>query len=50
MMQELALRMPWCYGLNEKERHVFLALIEKMLAAEAPDGGENLTKAAAAMS
>ncbi len=34
MMQELALRMPWCYALDEKERHVFLALIEKMLAAE----------------
>jgi DNA-binding MarR family transcriptional regulator len=33
MMQELALRMPWCYALDEKERHVFLALIEKMLAA-----------------
>lgn len=39
MMQELALRMPWCYALDEKERHVFLALIEKMLAAgpEPPD-------------
>jgi MarR family transcriptional regulator, organic hydroperoxide resistance regulator len=33
MMQELARRMPWCYALDEKERHVFLALIEKMLAA-----------------
>src|SRR5438445_465841 len=33
MMQELALRMPWCYALDEQERHVFLALIEKMLAA-----------------
>jgi MarR family transcriptional regulator, organic hydroperoxide resistance regulator len=55
MMQELALRMPWCYGLDEKERHVFLALIQKMLAAdpphvETPSGGENLTIAAAAMS
>ena len=34
MMQELARRMPWCYALDEKERHVFLALIEKMLTAE----------------
>jgi MarR family transcriptional regulator, organic hydroperoxide resistance regulator len=33
MFQELALRMPWCYALDEKERHVFLALIQKMLAA-----------------
>jgi DNA-binding MarR family transcriptional regulator len=34
MMQELALRMPWCYALDEKERHIFLALIQKMLAAQ----------------
>src|SRR3984885_4411130 len=33
MMAQLAVRMPWCYALDEKERHVFLALIEKMLAA-----------------
>jgi DNA-binding MarR family transcriptional regulator len=51
MMQELALRMPWCYALDEKERHIFLALIEKMLAAGAepaqqPDGGEPATMAA----
>ena len=32
-MQELALQMPWCYALDEKERHIFLALIQKMLAA-----------------
>jgi DNA-binding MarR family transcriptional regulator len=55
MMQELALRMPWCYALDEKERHVFLALIEKMLAAgtehaDRPDGGEAVTTASAAMS
>jgi len=55
MMQELAVRMPWCYALDEKERHVFLALIEKMLAAgpepaDGPDGGEAVTTAAAAMS
>ena len=55
MMQELAVRMPWCYALDEKERHVFLALIEKMLAAgpehaDRPDGGEAVTTAAAAMS
>jgi MarR family transcriptional regulator, organic hydroperoxide resistance regulator len=34
MMQELALRMPWCYALDEKERHILLALIQKMLAAQ----------------
>jgi DNA-binding MarR family transcriptional regulator len=55
MMRELALRMPWCYALNEKERHIFLALIQKMLAAgtdqtERPDGGEPVTMAAATAS
>jgi DNA-binding MarR family transcriptional regulator len=60
MMQELALRMPWCYALNEKERHIFLALIQKMLAgqtgqaqtgqAETPVGGEPVTTAAATTS
>jgi DNA-binding MarR family transcriptional regulator len=56
MMQELAQRMPWCYALDEKERHVFLALIQKMLAAEPPqhaewaDGGEPVTTAAAELS
>jgi DNA-binding MarR family transcriptional regulator len=55
MMRELALRMPWCYALNEKERHIFLALIQKMLAAgtdqtEKPDGGEPVTMAAATAS
>jgi DNA-binding MarR family transcriptional regulator len=55
MMQELALRMPWCYALDEKERHIFLALIQKMLAAgtepaQKPDGGEPVTMAAAAAS
>ncbi len=55
MMQELALRMPWCYALDEKERHIFLALIQKMLAAgtepaQQPDGGEPATIAAATAS
>jgi DNA-binding MarR family transcriptional regulator len=55
MMRELALRMPWCYALDEKERHIFLALIQKMLAAgtepaKKPDGGEPVTVAAAAAS
>ena len=55
MFQELALRMPWCYGLDEKERHVFLALIQKMLAAATehavrPEGGGAVTAAAAAAS
>ncbi len=55
MMRELALRMPWCYALDEKERHVFLALIQKMLAAgtepaQPPDGGEPVTIAAATSS
>jgi DNA-binding MarR family transcriptional regulator len=52
MMRELAQRMPWCYALDEKERHIFLALIQKMLAAETepapaqPDGGETVSIAA----
>ena len=52
MMQELALRMPWCYALNEEERHVLLALIQKMLVAgmDHADGGEPLTTAAVATS
>jgi DNA-binding MarR family transcriptional regulator len=55
MMRELAMRMPWCYALDEKERHVFLALIQKMLAAKTgpahePDGGEPVTIAAATSS
>jgi MarR family transcriptional regulator, organic hydroperoxide resistance regulator len=52
MMQELALRMPWCYALDEKERHILLALIQKMLAA-GPDhaaGGEPVGAATAATS
>ena len=49
MMQELALRMPWCYALDEKERHILLALIQKMLAAEMEHaGGEPVTTTAAA--
>jgi MarR family transcriptional regulator, organic hydroperoxide resistance regulator len=50
VMQELALRMPWSYALDEKERHVLLALIQKMLAAPSPGGGEPVTTAAAATS
>jgi hypothetical protein len=52
MMQELALRMPWCYALDEKERHILLALIQKMLAAgpDHADGGEPVGAAAAATS
>jgi len=55
MMRELAMRMPWCYALDEKERHVFLALIQKMLAAgiepaQQPDGGEPVTISAATAS
>ncbi|HEY4464747.1 MAG TPA: MarR family transcriptional regulator [Streptosporangiaceae bacterium] len=55
MMQELALRMPWCYALDEKERHVFLGLVQKMLHAEAEatqraDGGDTVTTATVATS
>jgi DNA-binding MarR family transcriptional regulator len=51
MMRELALRMPWSYALDAKERHIFLALIQKMLAAgtdqtQQPDGGEPVSIAA----
>jgi DNA-binding MarR family transcriptional regulator len=55
MMRELALRMPWCYALDEKERHIFLALIQKMLAAgtdqtQKPAGDEPVSMAAATAS
>jgi DNA-binding MarR family transcriptional regulator len=55
MMQELAVQMPWCYALDEKERHIFLALIQKMLAAATehaarPEGGGPVTTTAAAAS
>lgn len=35
---ELAARMPWAYGLNDDERSQLLALIRKMLSADAPAG------------
>ena len=35
---ELAARMPWSRGLNDDERTQLLALIRKMLSAEALDG------------
>jgi DNA-binding MarR family transcriptional regulator len=55
MMWELAQRMPWCYALDEKERHVFLGLVQKMLQAETQraqpaDGGEPVTTDTAATS
>lgn len=35
---ELTARMPWCRGLNDDERAQLLALIRKMLSADAPAG------------
>lgn len=39
LMRELATRMPWCYGLDDTERHCFLTLLNKMLASQ-PGHGE----------
>ncbi len=39
LMRELATRMPWCYGLDDTERHCFLKLLNKMLASQ-PGRGE----------
>jgi MarR family transcriptional regulator, organic hydroperoxide resistance regulator len=54
MMKELADRMPWGYALDEKERHVFLGLIQKMLAEGTEktetDGGGPVTSAGATTS
>lgn len=36
---ELTARMPWNRGLNDDERAQLLALIRKMLSADAPAGG-----------
>jgi DNA-binding MarR family transcriptional regulator len=33
LMDELADRMPWCYGLDEAERQCFLTLLRKTVAA-----------------
>jgi MarR family transcriptional regulator, organic hydroperoxide resistance regulator len=35
---ELTARMPWCRGLDDDERAQLLALIRKMLSADAPAG------------
>ena len=37
LMTELAVRMPWCHGLDDTERGCFLALLRKMVAGT---GGE----------
>lgn len=57
LMKELALRMPWCYALDEHERQAFLAVLKKMqaagaapAAAESAGGGEPVTKTGAATS
>lgn len=45
---ELAARMPWSRGLNDDERVQLLALIRKMLSAEALDGDAEVGGDAAA--
>jgi MarR family transcriptional regulator, organic hydroperoxide resistance regulator len=40
---ELSARMPWNTGLNDDERAQLLALIRKMLRAEAPTGDEEVS-------
>ena len=33
LMRELATKMPWCYALDDSERHCFLRLLKKTLGA-----------------
>jgi MarR family transcriptional regulator, organic hydroperoxide resistance regulator len=40
---ELSARMPWNTGLNDDERAQLLALIRKMLRADAPTGDEGVS-------
>ncbi len=42
LMHELATRMPWCYGLDDTERHCFLSLLRKMLSG--PPGDDAATE------
>jgi len=39
LMQELAVKMPWCYALDDTERRCFLALLRKALGGFLPDAG-----------
>ncbi len=37
LMAQLASRMPWCYALDDEERHCLLGLLRKMLDAPGPE-------------
>jgi DNA-binding MarR family transcriptional regulator len=37
LMAQLAVRMPWCYALDDAERRCFLGLLRKMLDTPGPD-------------
>ena len=39
LMTELAVRMPWCHGLDDAERGCFLALLKKMVAGTSGECG-----------
>jgi DNA-binding MarR family transcriptional regulator len=39
LMTELAVRMPWCHGLDDAERGCFLSLLRKMVAGTNGESG-----------
>jgi MarR family transcriptional regulator, organic hydroperoxide resistance regulator len=43
MMDELADKMPWCYGLDDTERQCFLTLLRKTVAAARSRAGDEAT-------
>lgn len=40
LMDELADRMPWCFGLDDTQRQCFLTLLRKIVAAARSRGGD----------
>jgi DNA-binding MarR family transcriptional regulator len=41
LMDELADRMPWCYGLDDTQRQCFLTLLRKIVTAAKSRGGDD---------
>ena len=41
LMAQLAVKMPWCYALDESERRCLLGLLRKMLDTPAPDAASD---------
>jgi DNA-binding MarR family transcriptional regulator len=43
LLSELAIRMPWCYGLDDTERQCFLTLLRKIVTAAKSRGEGDTT-------